>query len=320
MRRSWQGSQNHRSKNPICQNRLTFGCVFKTRLPHSIQCVIIIFPKNYKLHKIAILSIFIGGRPHFQSHFAKQWRCMYIQCLGKGELLTARCWLWTPWQSSQRQIDGSCLWVIHMYLYCIHIYIYTQLINIHIYICNYMYTHIWVIQCYIYIFILWVIDIFTKHLPLQLDESAVIGSPSQRHDQKPQSAESMLLRSKESGVPPRHLEMDRNLWNDQAWNEHPPSCCFRVPKVPGFWPITTSDTDPGRDENWWDSVISSLGHWFADVVCQFVSQAQHAGERKHCAHGFRPQNGDRTGVHTKTIKDHWECWLWSCGDQHHTSC
>ena len=56
-----------------------------------------------------------------------------------------------------------------------------------------------------------VIDIFTKHLLLQLDESAVIGSPSQRHDQKPQSAESMLLRCKESGVPPRHLEMDRNL-------------------------------------------------------------------------------------------------------------
>ena len=33
-------------------------------------------------------------------------------------------------------------------------------------------------------------------------------------------------------------------------------------------------------------MISSLGHWFADVVClQFVSQAQHAGERKHCAQG-----------------------------------
>ena len=90
------------------------------------------------------------------------------------------------------------------------------------------------LHLYIYIYI-WVIDIFTKHLLLQLDESAVIGSPSQRHDQKPQSAESMLLRSKESGVPPRHLEMDRNEMTRPGMNIHQ-AAVLEYPRYQGFDP------------------------------------------------------------------------------------
>ena len=104
----------------------------------------------------------------------------------------------------------------HVTVLCIYIYYIYGLYNV----------------TYIYI---WVIDIFTKHLLLQLDESAVIGSPSQRHDQKPQSAESMLLRSKESGVPPRHLEMDRNEMTRPGMNIHQ-AAVLEYPRYQGFDP------------------------------------------------------------------------------------